>query len=111
MIIGTTIMHDGAGSTPYYSPAFPRGGEAATFSINTTHLAGGPTLVVAIQHKNADETSWGVAGTFSNITATGITTKDVSDLKEMIRLNYTFSAGSAGDFVHVIVPAPIWRPF
>ena len=111
MIVGSQITHDGGGTTAYYSPSFPRGGEAAVFSVDVTHYSGGPTLVVTVEHKNVEDTSWTTAGTFSNITSTGVATKDVSSLKEEIRFAFTFTAGTAGDFCHVIVPEPAWRPY
>jgi hypothetical protein len=111
MIVGTQITHDGTGTTPYYSPSFPRGGEAAVFSVDVTHLGGTPTLVVTVDHKNEEDTSWSAAGAFSNISATGVATKDISSLKEEIRFAFTFAAGTAYDFFHVIVPAPAWRPY
>ena len=111
MIVGTTIFHDGTGTTPFYSPSFPRGGLAAIFSVDTTHISGAPTLVITVEHKNEDETTWGTAGTFTGITAPGVSTKDVTSLKEEVRLAFTYSAGSAGNFFHVIVSAPSWRPY
>jgi hypothetical protein len=111
MIVGSTIIHDGTGTTAYYSPSFPRGGEAAVFSIDVTHKAGSPNMGVAVEHKNVEDTSWATADSFAVITATGLATKDISSLKEEIRFAFTFSGGSAGDFFHVIVPAPAWRPY
>ncbi|MHC4490398.1 MAG: hypothetical protein ACYTDU_02070 [Planctomycetota bacterium] len=111
MIVGSQITHDGTGTTPYYSPSFPRGGEAAVFSVDVTHMGGTPTLVVTVDHKNVEDTSWSTAGTFSNISATGVATKDISSLKEELRFAFTFAAGTVQDFFHVIVPAPAWRPY
>ena len=110
MIVGTTIIHPGD-TTAYYSPSFPRGGEAANFSLDVTHLVGTVTFVVDIEHKNLEDTTWASAGTFTAITATGVQVKDLTGLKEEIRIKFAFSAGSAGDFVHVIVAAPAWRPY
>jgi hypothetical protein len=110
MIIGTPIIHDGTGTTAYYSPAFPRGGDAALFSIDVTHEGGSPTMVVTIEHKNQVDVSWTTLGTFGAITAVGLSSLDVSGgIMELVRYAFTFSAGSAGDFFHVIVPAPAWR--
>ena len=65
MIVGSTIMHPGDTSS-YYSPSFPRGGQAATFTVDVTHLSGGSvTFIVAVEHKNADDTTWSNAATFS----------------------------------------------
>lgn len=111
MIIGTTLNYPGGTSIRYYSPQFPRGGMAAVFSIETEFVVGSPTLQVDVEHRNEDDTSWTVAGSFSGITAAGVSTADVTSLKEMIRLSYRFTAGVAAELVHVIVPAPAWRPY
>jgi hypothetical protein len=109
-ILGDTLIHDGSGTTPYYSPPFGRGGDAAVFTIEVAQMNGTPTLVFAVEHKNAEDTSWSSAGSTS-ATATGVHTLEVSGLKEELRLKFTFSAGVAGDFVHLLVPAPMWLPF
>jgi len=111
MIVGSTIIHDGTGSTPYYSASFPRAGLAATFALDVTHRAGAPTLVATIEHRNYDDTSWTTAGTLGSISTVGVHTTDVSDIKEEVRVAFTFAAGSVGDFVHVQLPAPAWRPY
>lgn len=110
MIVGTSIIHPGS-ATAYYSPSFPRGGEAANFSLDTTQVSGSPTLGILVEHKNYDEVTWGTAGTFTSITTTGVSTLDVTGIKEELRLKYAFSAGSAGDLVHLVVAAPAWRPY
>ncbi|MHC4957084.1 MAG: hypothetical protein ACYTGN_01820 [Planctomycetota bacterium] len=110
MIVGSTIPYPG-NTSKYYSPAFPRGGQAATFSLDVTHLTASPTLVVTIEHKNADDTTWATAATFTSITAVGVATKDATSLKEQIRIAFNYTAGSAGDFVHVVVAAPAWRTY
>jgi hypothetical protein len=79
--------------------------------MDVTHKSGSPTMVVTVEHKNVDETSWSTAGTFSSVTSTGVATLDVTSLKEEIRIAFTFSAGSAGDFYHVVVSAPAWRAY
>ena len=112
MITGFQITHDGTGTTPYLSPAFPRGGDAAVFSLEVTHEGGSPTMVVAVQHRNNIDTTWSTVGTFGAITDVGVSNLDISaGLEEMIRFSFTFSAGNAGDFFHVIVAAPAWRPY
>ena len=112
MIIGTTIFHDGTGTTEYMTPSFPRGGLSALFSLNVTHKSGSPTMVVKIEHKNEDETAFTELVAFSDITATGPATKDISGgIKEELRLTFTFSGGSAGNFFHLVIAAPAWRPY
>ena len=109
MIVGTTIFRfDG---NPYFSPAFPRGGEAAVFTVETTHVSSSPTFDVTIQHRNEDETSWADLGAFTAITAVGTSTKDVTGIKELVRLKFTFTTTGADDAVHIIVPSPSWRTY
>jgi len=60
--IGDTLIHDGTGSDPYYSPPFGRGGESAVFTVEITVRYGAPTLVFEVEHKNAEDTSWSSAG-------------------------------------------------
>jgi len=111
MIDGTTIFHSDTGTDAYYTPPFPRGGLAATFTVDVTHIraATSLTFVVGVEHKNSDDTTWAGLATLSNITSTGVATKDVSGIKEQVRLSFTFSTGVAGDFVHIIAQAPSWR--
>lgn len=109
-ILGDTLVHDGAGSDPYYSPPFGRGGESAVFTVEVTVRYANPTLVFEVEHKNAEDTSWSSAGSTSTST-TGVVTLEVSTLKEELRIKFTFSSIVTGDFVHVIVPAPMWLPF
>ena len=109
MIVGQqiTVM----GGSPFYSPSLPRGGEAAVFSLETTHKMGtSPSLAVSIEHKNEDDTTWAAAGAFTAITATGVSTKDISGLKEECRFVFT-PTGTDGDAFHVVVAAPAWRPY
>ena len=113
MIVGTTIFHlDG---NTYYTPEFPRGGLGAVFSLDVTNLvlAGASQLGVTIEHRNSDDTTWSSAGSFSAITATGAVSKDVTGLKEVIRLTFVFTGGTptASDAAHFIVQAPSWRPY
>ena len=110
MTVGDLIIVMG-GVTPFYSPSFPRGGEAALFSIEVTHKWGtSPSLAVTIEHKNADETTWTTAASFSAITATGVATQDISGLKEELRISY-LPTGNDGEAFHVLVAEPAWRPY
>ena len=112
MILGFNLFYDTIGTTPFRSNPFPRRGMAALFSIQTSHVRSGLTLNVAIQHKNREDTSWTTAGTFSGITAVGVTTLDLSMLKEEIRYSFTYSgSGFRGDFFRVFIPPPAWRPY
>jgi len=106
MIIGTTLlMLDG---NPYYSPAFPKGGDAATFAVQVSHISA-TSLTVTVQHRTSEETTWSDAGTFTGLTAVGIGTKDISALKELVRFKFVV-AGASDTGVHVFVSPPSWRP-
>ena len=94
---------------PYYCSGTRRQGGSATFGVEVTHIGGSPTLVVDIEHKNPTDTSWQSVATFAHITATGVHLKDASAFKLMIRLAFSFTAGSTGDFVALRLLAPMWR--
>ena len=110
-LVGMTLLHDGTGTTPYYSDTFPRGGLAAVFSLDVTHEAGAPTLQVAIEHKNKSDSAFTTAAGFANITGTGVFSKDITGIKELCRWAFVFGAGSAGEFFHVVEGAIAWRPY
>ena len=112
MILGFSLLYDAVGTTPYYTTSFLRRGLAALFSIQTTHVRGGLTLNAVVQHKNLEDASWTNAGSFSGITAAGLSTLDVTLLKQEIRFSFTFSgSGSLGHFFRVFIPPPAWRPY
>lgn len=110
MIVGTTLFKlDG---NPYYSPEFPRGGLAGVFVIDVTHVVSTPDVTVTIEHRNAEDTSFAAAATFSTISAVGTAIQEATSLKEIIRLKFTFDAGDgalAG--LHFVLQAPTWRPY
>ena len=110
MVIGTTLMKM-AGSA-YYSPTFGRGGLSATFVCEVRQVAGtNPTLDIDVEHKNADDTSFVSAGTFTQITAAGVHKVDVGALKEQIRFKYTIGGTEAWASVNFNMLAPSWRPY
>jgi hypothetical protein len=112
MILGFNLLYDTVGTTPYHTTPFPRRGNAALFSIQTTHYASGLTLNATVQHRNLEDASWTNAGSFSGITAAGLSTLDLSALKEQIRFAFTFSgSGALKDFYRVFIPPPAWRPY
>ena len=108
--IGATLFKmDG---NPHYSPPFPRNGLGATFVANVTHIAGTPSFQITVEHRNSTETGWASAGSFSPITAVGLSELDVEDLKEIIRIRYQFDGGDAStDGVHFSMQAPSRRPY
>ena len=110
MYIGILFMR--LGGVSYYSPTFPRGGLAATFGIEVFALTGtSPTLECVVEHKNSEDTAFTTAGSFSSMTAAGVTKLDVSTLKEEIRLNITVGGSANTNTVYANVLAPMWRPY
>ncbi len=107
MVIGTTLLK--LAGTTYYSPAFPRGGPAAVFSIECLQITA-TAVTVTVEHKNIEDTSWASAGTFSAITVAGTTTADISGLKEMVRFSYAITATNSYDGIHFRMLAPAWKP-
>jgi hypothetical protein len=110
MVVGTTLFKmDG---NAFFSPEFPRGGLAATFSLDITNLVGSPSVTITIQHRNSDDTSFSDAGDFGALSTLGAHTKDQGSLKEILRFKYEFDAGDAAtDGIHFLMQAPSWRPY
>ena len=110
MYIGTLFMR--LGGVSYSSPTFPRGGLSATFAIEVFALSGtSPTLECVVEHKNAEDTAFATAGTFTSITAAGVAKLDVSTLKEEIRLTLVVGGTANTNAVYANVLAPMWRPY
>jgi hypothetical protein len=112
MLIGQYIMR--LTGLDQYSPPFGRGGQDALFSIDVLDVPGASVqLNVAVEHKNAEDTTWTTWGSFAAITSTGVKTLAVSGAKEMIRFKFSISAGSSPevyDTFYINVLAPVWRP-
>jgi hypothetical protein len=110
MVVGTTLFKmDG---NAYFSPSFPRGGLAATFAVDVTQIAGTPSFTITVQTRNAEDTTWTDLGTFTAITATGASQKDLTGLKEIVRFKYAFDAGDdPTDGLHFLMQSPSWRPY
>ena len=94
---------------PYYCSGTTRQGASATFGVEATHIGGSPALQVDVQHKNFSDTTWTSCGMFANITGTGVHLKDVTSLKEQLRLEFQFASGATGDFIAFRLLAPMWR--
>ena len=110
MVIGITLMK--MNGDPYYSPTFGRGGLAAVFACEVFQVAGTtPTLDIAVQHKNAEDTGFTLLADFSQMTAAGITTLQAGSIKEQVRFKYTVGGSAATAAVHFNMLAPVWRPY
>jgi len=98
------------GGTALYSPSFRRGGEAALFSVEVLAKIGSPSLAIDVEHKNTEDTTWSSASAFTSITALGVASQDISNLKEEIRIKFTMT-GTDGDAFNLLFPIPAWRPY
>lgn len=94
-----------------YGPTFGRGGLGAVFTATALQIVGSPTLVITVDHKNHEDTTWASAGAFGNITAVGQSQTDLSSLKEEIRFVYAITATNAWEGVLLLMTAPAWRPY
>ena len=106
MLVGVTLINS---SSSYYCPGFARAGETLSLTVEVMNLEGSATLDIDVQHKNSGDTTWTSAGTFTQIGSTGISTEDVTGLKEQIRLKYDVGGTANSDFVHFYVFAPTWK--
>ena len=111
-MLGSLIVSPG-GVSPVYTKAKPRGGEAALVSLSVLEfVSAGTALVVAVETKNSDETSWSTVGTFAGITAAGTYSKDMSGFKQSVRMLLHFATGSAqGDTARIGAIHFSWRPY
>ncbi len=109
MRIGQWIFK--AGGTTMYSPSFGRGGLGCVFNATTLAMLGTPSLVITVQHKNHDDTTWASAGTFSSITTLNQFTQDLSPLKEEIRFAYVITATNDWEGFLLLMTSPTWRPY
>ena len=111
MILGTTVLKlDG---NPYFTPEFARGGLAAVFTIDVTHLASSSGVMFQVQHRNSEDQSFGnVAGASATTPVVDVVKIEATGLKEIVRIEVTFDTNDpalAG--THFLVQVPTWRPY
>jgi len=104
-MIGQTAMK---GLTAY-SPWFDRGGPSATFVCDVIAIEGSGQLDVDVEHKNYADTAATSAGTFTTMTAVGVSSKDIDGLKEQVRFKYTSGGTVNTEWVHFRMLNPSWR--
>lgn len=109
MVIGFTLFKlDG---NPYFSPEFPRGGLAAAFSGDVSHVLTA-NLTISVETRNSEQTGWTPLGSFAVVTAIGPIGVDLTGCMEIVRFKYEFDAGDPPDAaVHLLMQAPSWRPY
>ena len=109
MLIGQWIHK--AGGTAMYGPTFGRGGLGCVFNATTLAMLGSPTLTITVEHKNPEDTTFTLLGAFSSITTLDNFMKDLSGIKEEVRLKYTISASADWEGFLLLMTAPAWRPY
>lgn len=100
MIIGQTVF---AGT--YYSPWFPRRGDAAVFAGEVIAATG--SMMLNVEHKNSEDADSAAAVLGSAIISSGVGTVSVTGMKELVRFKYF--VGTSGNWVHFRVLPPAWR--
>jgi len=80
--------------TTLFSPEFERQGLAALFGMNILQVFNSPTLTIAIEGRNQDQTTFSSIGTFSAITTSGLKTSDQGGLPEILRFSFTTSGAT-----------------
>src|SRR5262245_14185278 len=109
MLTGFNMLKGGGGKL---TPSFPRGGLAALFSVEILGLVGSPTsMAIDVEHKNIEDTSWAVAGSFSSITTAGGKSVEVGTLKKQVRFALSVTATNEWEGFYTLIPAPTWRPY
>lgn len=96
--------------TPQYSPTFPRGGNAALFSVEVFAADAGTSLDAVFEHKNVEDTAWTTLASLTAMTS-GVNSVTAVAVKEQIRIAYTVNGASASASVYANTLAPTWRPY
>jgi hypothetical protein len=108
MVVGITLLKMSGGT--YESPPFSRQGLQALFAVDILKLTA-TSLLIDIEHKNIEDTSWASLGSFASITSTGINTVGHAGIKELVRFVYTITASNDWDGVHLNMLAPAWADY
>lgn len=117
MLIGQTVLAPVSNTRNYYSPWFPRQGNACTVVIEVLRASGAlATFDCQVQTKNKEDddnpgaTPVGSAiPVSSSTTASVTTTAPRSEFKELVRYKYTLAGSGAMRWVHFRALAPIWE--
>src|SRR5262245_6090346 len=107
MVIGDVI---GKHTAAVYTAPSRRISGSATFGVNVLQVGGttSGTLNIDIEHRNNIDDTWTTAASFSAITSTGVYTQVATTLKELVRLKFSQTTGSADAFMRVAILAPVW---
>lgn len=116
MLIGQTVFAPGPGAT-YYSPWFPRQGDAFTGVFEVIEAMSPYSLVCEAETKNAEDADSSATGLTGSVTINGtawpeLGTINPSAAKELVRFKFTASGDgeSTAAWIHFRSNAPIWQP-
>ena len=116
MLIGQSVLAP-TGGTKYYSPWFPRQGDACTVVIEALRASGAlTTFTCQVQTKNNEDTDSSATSVGSAIAIGTSTTQSVttmaarSGFKELVRYEYNVVGSSATRWIHFRSNPPIWQP-
>lgn len=116
MLIGQSILAPTGGAT-YFSPWFPRQGNACTVVIEVMLASGAlTTFTCQVETKNNEDADSGLSNVgsafaISTSTSTGSTTTAArSGFKELVRYKFTATGSGATRWIHFRSNAPIWQP-
>lgn len=110
-IIGEVLIRSG---NTVRSGVESRAGYGARLDVDTLQIVSGPggfnptTLDITLQHKNFNEDAWVTAGSFTQITDTGLSSLNVTDLRQQVRFELEAN-GEPGGWVRVLVLPAVWK--
>ena len=111
VVIGTTLSHQSSGT--YYSPWFPRQGNAATFSLELIAQSSASIgITVTVETKNQDEKDSSadpVTGTLQTDDI-GVVSLRFEGFLELVRFKYVVKGGATlEDWGHFQMLNPSWE--
>jgi hypothetical protein len=113
MLIGQTLYAPNTDpGTTYYTPWFPRQGDAFTAVIEVLRDSGSFTLDVTVQTKNQEssDASLSSLGATYSITAVGTDTQLRSGSLELVRYRLVLAAAGSPQWIHLRINPPQWQP-
>jgi hypothetical protein len=112
MLIGQSVIAPTTPGAVYFSPWFPRQGDACTAVLEILKTSGGAfSLSCEVQTKNQEQSdaSATVLATIA-ASAVGTATGLVSGCRELVRYKFTATGTSAQQWIHFRSNAPQWQP-
>jgi len=106
------FLHFKGDAAVQYSPTYARGGLGAKFLFEILQKVGTtPQLILTIEHKNVEDTSFLLLGTFATISAIGIYDLDLTGIKEQWRIGYQVTATAPWEGYLINPLAPVWLAY